>query len=81
MVELQILSKILATGNYSILEDNYITSEYFDGTEFENEFQFVREHYEQYGNVPDKATFLAKFPDIEFVEVTESDKYLIDTLR
>lgn len=81
MVELQILSKILATGNYSILEDNYITDEYFIGTEFENEFQFVKEHYEQYGNVPDKATFLAKFPEIELVEVTESDRYLVDTIR
>lgn len=81
MVELQILSKILATGNYSILEDNYITSEYFDGTEFENEFQFVREHYEKYGNVPDKATFLRQFPEIELVEVNESDKYLVDTIR
>lgn len=81
MVELQLISKILSTGNYSILEDNMITDEYFVGTEFENEFQFVKEHHEKYGNVPDKATFLAKFPDFEIVEVTESDKYLVDTIR
>jgi replicative DNA helicase len=30
--------------------------------------------------VPDKATFLSKF-DMELVDVTESDKYLIDTLK
>lgn len=81
MVELQLLSKILSTGNYSILEDNYITSEYFAGTGFEAEFQYIADHHNQYGNVPDKATFLAKFPDIELVDVTESDKYLVDTIR
>ena len=31
--------------------------------------------------MPDTATFLSKFPDIELVEVTESDKYLVDTIR
>lgn len=81
MVELQILSKILSTGNYSILEDNMITDEYFIGTEFESEYLFIKEHYEKYGNVPDKATFLAKFSEFEIVDVTESDKYLVDTIR
>lgn len=81
MVELQIISKILSTGNYSILEDNMITDEYFIGTEFEDEYLFIKEHYEKYGNVPDKTTFLAKFSEFEIVEVTESDKYLVDTIR
>ena len=34
-----------------------------------------------YGNVPDKATFLAKFNEFELVDVEESDKYLIDKIR
>ena len=81
MVELQIISKLLNTGNYDFIEDNLITDEYFAGTGYENEFAFIVEHYKQYGNVPDKATFLSKFPDIELVQVEESDKYLVDTLR
>lgn len=79
MVSLQIISKILATQDNSIVEDNLLTNEYFVG--YEAEFDYIQEHLKQYGNVPDKATFLSKFPDIELVDVTESDKYLVDSAR
>lgn len=79
MVSLQIISKILATKDISILEDNLLTKEYFVG--YENEYDFLVEHTKEYGSVPDTATFLSKFPDIELVEVHESDKYLLDTIR
>ena len=79
MVALQIISKVLATKDMSIIEDNLLTEEYFVG--YENELQFILQHRKAYGDVPDKATFLSKFPDIDLVEVTESDKYLVDTIR
>ena len=79
MVSLQIISKILATKDSSILEDNLLTRDYFVG--YENEFDFITQHEKDYGDVPDKATFLSKFPDVELVEVTESDRYLVDTIR
>lgn len=79
MVSLQIISKILATKDSSILEDNLLTRDYFVG--YENEYDFLVQHEKEYGAVPDKATFLSKFPDVELVEVTESDKYLVDTIR
>ena len=79
MVSLQIISKILATKDSSILEDNLLTRDYFVG--YENEYDFLVQHEKEYGSVPDKATFLSKFPDVELVEVTESDKYLVDTIR
>ena len=31
--------------------------------------------------VPDKTTFVSKFNDFEFVEVTESEKYMVETLQ
>lgn len=67
------------TGDNSIIEDNLLTDDYFVG--YESEYNFIQDHVKQYGNVPDKATFLHSFPDIELVDVTESDKYLIDTVR
>ena len=79
MVSLQIISKILATKDSSILEDNLLTRDYFVG--YENEYDFITQHEKDYGDVPDKATFLSKFPDVELVEVTESDRYLVDTIR
>ena len=79
MIALQIISKILATKDSSILEDNLLTKDYFVG--YENEYEFIVQHEKNYGSVPDKATFLSKFPDVDLVEVTESDRYLVDTIR
>lgn len=79
MVSLQIISKVLATGDSSIIYDNLLDETFFVG--YENEYNFIIDHEKQYGNVPDKATFLSNFPNIELVEVTESDRYLIDTVR
>lgn len=81
VVELQIISKLLTTGDYSLIEDNNLTNEYFEGTAYEDEFKFIKEHHDKYGNVPDKVTFLNKFKDFEIIEVVESNKYLIDTIR
>lgn len=79
MVQLQFISKILETKDFSIITDNMLDETYFIG--YENEFRFIKEHIDEYGNVPDKATFLSKFPEIELVEVAESDIYLVNTIR
>lgn len=78
-VAIQILSKVLETQDYSFIENNLIEAEQLVG--FTDEFNFITEHYKKYGNVPDKLTFLTKFPEFQIVDVTESDKYLLDTLR
>lgn len=61
MVELQVLSKVLNDKSVSILELNNITPDYF--ITYPDEYQFIMEHYQKYGNVPDKETFIHKFPD------------------
>jgi len=79
MISLQILSKCIASGNIDIIENNQLTEEYFVG--YEEERNFIVEHYKEYGNTPDKATFLSKFPDVELVEVNESDRFLVETIQ
>ncbi len=79
MVSLQIISKILSSKDDSILCDNGLTKDYFVG--YESEFDFIEDHIKKYGSVPDKVTFLSNFPDIDLPEVTESDTYLVDTIR
>ena len=76
---LQIISKVITSGDYSIIENNLLNEEYF--IEYEDEYNYINSHYKKYGNVPDKFTFLSKFPELDLVEVTESDKYLIDTIK
>ena len=79
MIQLQIISRVLETGDYSIIENNLLSKDYFVG--YEDEYEFIQDHKDKYGNVPDKATFLSKFPEIELVECTETERYLVDTIR
>jgi replicative DNA helicase len=79
MVALQILNRVIQTHDFSIIENNQLTEEYF--VEYSDEYRFIATHMKQYGNVPDKATFLQAFPDFEFIEVTESERYLVETIR
>jgi replicative DNA helicase len=79
MVQLQILNKVLDTKSLSICIDNQIGPEYF--TEYPDEFSFINEHWDYYKQVPDLATFVSEFPDFQVIEVTESDRYLVDTIR
>lgn len=78
MITIQLLNKVVSTSNISMITKNSLSEEYFIG--YEKEFLFILEHWKQYGNVPDKETFISNFPEFPVVEVTESDKYLLDTL-
>ena len=79
MVSLQILCRVLQTQDISIIENNQLTVDYF--FEYEEEYEYIINHYREYGNVPDKLTFLSVFTNFEIVEVTESEEYLINTIR
>ncbi len=78
MITLQILNKVIQTGDIQLITKNALTEEYFVG--YEKEFNFILDHFNKYGNVPDKATILDKFNEFNLIEVTETDKYLLDTL-
>lgn len=76
--QLQILSKILNTKDFSIVSSNNLTEEYFDS--YKNEFNFIKNHVYVNGNVPDKLTFLATFPEFNIQDVTEPDSYILEQL-
>lgn len=79
MVAYQIICKVLQEGSDDIIQENMLTAGHFVG--FEEEFKFIQEHKERYGNIPDIATFQARFPNFEMLEVHESDKYLVETIQ
>lgn len=79
MIELQVLSRVLKERNASLLTLNGITEDYF--ITYPDEYTFIMSHLKEYGNVPDKETFLAKFSNFTIVDVTESDKYLVETFN
>lgn len=47
---------------------------------YKDEYNFIANHLKEYGNIPDKATFVEQFPHFDFIEVSESSDYLIDKL-
>lgn len=78
MVDVQILSKVLDTGNIEIILHNGLNSEYFPN--YQEEFKFILNHYKQYNKVPDKETFLSQFPDFTIAKVGDPDTYLLDKI-
>lgn len=78
MIQLQVLNKILDSKNASLFTLNNLDDSYF--SDYKDEFNFIKEHYNKYGVIPDKETFVSKFNSFDFVIVNESDKYLLDSL-
>ena len=74
----QTINKILDTGDISIITQNNLTEEYFYG--YEDEYYFIMDHYDEYGKVPDKLTFLDQFEDFNSFSVNETDEYLYRNL-
>ena len=79
MIQNQVISKILESKDFSIIEDNQLDSTYFRG--YEKEFEFIANHFKKYQSVPDKETFLERFKDFVMVDVKESNSYLVDRIR
>ena len=78
IIQLQTLNYILDKNDYSLIINNNITNEYF--SDYIDEFDFIKTHYSKYGKVPDKETFIDKFPEFDLISVNESTKYLLDFL-
>lgn len=74
-IELQVISKLLTTESE---EDIDILTE-FDASYysvFKPHIEFILNHRQQYGNIPDVFTFQSEFPDITLVAVREPIEFL-----
>lgn len=80
MISKQVISKILNEHSYLILE-NYNVDDIKYFKDYEQEYLFIKEHYEKYGSVPDRESFIDKFPDFNIINVREPDSYLVRKLR
>lgn len=72
------LNYLLQTGDTSLLMVNSIDDSFF--SDYIDEYNFVRNHMSQYGQVPDRLTFANQFGDFDWIEVNENPNYLIDEL-
>lgn len=77
--QLQVLNKVLNSGDFSIITKNNLTADKFFN--YKAEFEYLKAHYNTYQTVPDKLTFAKAFPDFDFQEVNEPDSYLLSQLN
>ena len=49
-------------------------------SDYKNEYNWITNHINKYGNCPDMESFVNKFPDFDVVTVKEPISYLIDEL-
>ena len=78
MIQLQVLNKILKDKDSSMIVLNNLTEEYF--SEYPDEFNFIKNHLDRYGYVPDLESFLNRFSDFEVINVEEKHSYLMSEL-
>lgn len=78
MIELQVLNYLLDSKDTSLISLNNLDKRYF--SEYSSEWNYIYNHYKEYGNIPDKETFVNIFPDFDIASVQESPDYLISEL-
>ena len=78
MIQLQFLNALLESKDSSLLLINNLNEDLF--CDYKDEYNFIVNHLNEYGTIPDKVTFLSKFPEFDIIEVNESRDYLIDAL-
>lgn len=78
MIQLQTLNYLLDSHDSSLLILNNLDKDFF--SDYVDEYEYIVDHLNKYGNIPDKASFLSRFPNFDIIEVKESPSYLIDKL-
>ena len=78
MIQEQFLNYLINTKDSSLLLINNIDEEFF--SDYKEEYTYIIDHMNKYGNIPDINTFASEFPHFDFIQVNESPSYLIDKL-
>lgn len=79
VAEYQLLNIVLNNRDYSVLTDNLIDGSYF--SQAKDEYKYLESYYTTYASVPDKESFIAKFPDWKFIDVGEQVRAVVDSIR
>lgn len=79
IAEVQLINRLLDERDYrGIILDNNVTQN--DFTVCVNEFTYITDFYHKYKDVPDKESFISKFPNFEVFKVTEPTRAIVDEL-
>lgn len=78
MIQLQALNYLLDSKDSKFISENSLNEDYF--SDYKSEFKYISDHLNEYGNIPDKETFLSKFDNFDIIVVNENSNYLIKEL-
>ena len=78
IIQPQFINYLLHTQDSSIITINNLTDDFF--SDYKDEFNYIKNHLQQYGKIPDVETFISIFPNFDLFDVKETSKYLLDTL-
>ena len=78
MIQEQVLNYILNTKDSSLIILNRLDDSFFPN--YKNEWNYIVNHFNTYGVIPDKESFLNTFPDFDLINVSEPLQYLVDEL-
>lgn len=78
-VEIQAINKILKDKSLDLINKEGLEPTYFLSNK--EQVDFIIEHKNQYGVIPDVVTFSNTFKDFPIFDVQESSTYLADKLR
>ena len=78
MIQCQVLNAILDRKDTQLLSANNITQDFF--SDYKDEYNYIVDHINKYNTVPDKESFISKFPNFDVLTVNEPNQSLIDSL-
>ncbi|MGN1153242.1 MAG: DnaB-like helicase C-terminal domain-containing protein [Candidatus Gastranaerophilaceae bacterium] len=78
MIQLQFLNKLLDTQDPSLILVNNLDESFF--SDYKSEYRYIKEHLDKYNTIPDRISFLDKFPEFDIIQVNEGVNYLVDEL-
>lgn len=80
VIELQVINYLFQTNSLQSIILNGIDSDYF--TTYKEHFDFIKNYYDKYSQLPSKETFQAKFNDnFDWVNITDPEDYLFSKLK
>ena len=78
MIQEQTISHILKEKDTSLIILNRLDESFFSN--YKTEWKYITTHVSKYGTVPDVESFLATFPDFDYIDVNEPTEYLVEEL-
>ena len=79
--ELRLLNRALNDNTLAPLFDRNVNSSWFANPDERATWEFMRDHFRKYGECPSYEVLMARFPNHDYFQVTDSIDYLIDQVQ